>query len=265
MNVLRLFTGGVSREINSEQALVVEAQGGSRRAFDALARIYTPLLHRFLASRVSANSVDDVLQDTLLAAWTGIPAYTRRSRFKAWLFAIAVHKCTDHYRQKGRSANDVPLEQADFLPVAPDGRTDAYTDVEQRMDVRAALGLLPPEQREVLELYYFAELSLPETADALGRNLNTVKYQFYRAHTLAGRHLEAAEQPASNTQAAGKPGGNAGRPSASAPTRNPPAIKTSAVTTTIVHSTNRPSNNAPQDHPGKTIQQKGRRQANYDV
>lgn len=244
--MLRLLTGGVSREINSEQALVVEAQGGSRRAFDALARVYTPLLRRFLASRVSASVVDDVLQDMLLAAWTGLPAYTRRSRFKAWLFAIAVHKCTDHYRQRGRSANDVPLEQADFLPIAPDGRTDAYTAIEQQMDVRGALDLLPPEQREVLELYYFAELSLPETANALGRNLNTVKYQFYRAHTLAGEHLRSAEQPASHVQAAGKPGGHAGKRPTSALRGSASAVKTTAV-----HSTNRLPDNAGKDNPGK--------------
>jgi DNA-directed RNA polymerase specialized sigma24 family protein len=34
-----------------------------------------------------------------------------------------------------------------------------------------------------LELYYYAELNLPEIAQVLNRNLNTVKYQFYRAHT----------------------------------------------------------------------------------
>lgn len=201
MSVLRLFQNGDGRGAGSEYARIAAAQQGDRRAFDALAGAYTPLLRRFLASRISVNGVDDVLQDTLLAAWTGLPKYTRRSGFKAWLFAIAVHKCTDYYRARGKSANDVPLEQADFLPTAPDSRADAYAVVERQMDARAALALLPPEQREVLELYYFAELSLPETAAALNRNLNTVKYQFYRAHTQAEQHLRAMERPDGSPQA----------------------------------------------------------------
>ncbi len=52
---------------------------------------------------------------------------------------------------------------------------------------------MPGAQREVLELYYYAELTLPEIAAALGRNLNTVKYQFYRAHALAAEGLAAEE------------------------------------------------------------------------
>lgn len=42
----------------------------------------------------------------------------------------------------------------------------------------------------VVEMYYYAELTLPEIALALGRNLNTVKYQFYRAHARAARELQ---------------------------------------------------------------------------
>ena len=53
-----------------------------------------------------------------------------------------------------------------------------------------ALLKLPENQREVLEMYYFAELTLPEIAGLLDRNLNTVKYQFYRAHTQVAEQLQ---------------------------------------------------------------------------
>lgn len=58
-----------------------------------------------------------------------------------------------------------------------------------RESVRAALSKLQDAQREVVELYYYAELTLPEIAEALKRNLNTVKYQFYRAHDQVAREL----------------------------------------------------------------------------
>ncbi len=52
----------------------------------------------------------------------------------------------------------------------------------QRHWVAGALESLSADQRQLLELYYFAELTLPEIAVALNKPVNSVKYQFYRAH-----------------------------------------------------------------------------------
>ena len=54
----------------------------------------------------------------------------------------------------------------------------------------------PEAQREVLDLYYWAELTLPEIARALNRNLNTVKYQFYRGHDLVAQGMAGMERMA---------------------------------------------------------------------
>ena len=190
MDVLRLFTRPVSGAESAELKFVLAAQKGDRAAFDALARDYAPLLRGFVLRRVPHEAADDILQDALLAAWTALPSYSRRARFKAWLFAIAARKCVDFYRARGRANIEVPLEQADTELSA---QKDAYADVDQKQAIESALRLLPAEQREVIDLYYYAELSLPEIAQALERNLNTVKYQFYRAHTVAEREL--AEKP----------------------------------------------------------------------
>jgi len=56
-------------------------------------------------------------------------------------------------------------------------------DVTLVAAIPGMLAQLTDTQREVLELYYFSQLNLPEIARALNRNLNTVKYQFYRAHS----------------------------------------------------------------------------------
>lgn len=167
---------------DSEAGRVRAAQRGDRRAFDALVRAYEGPLRGFLVRRAGPGAADDVLQETLLAAWTAIPRFDGRSRFKAWLYGIALHKVTDSRRAQGRAPvdawSDVAEDQASDEP-------DPFAASDLRHSVRAVLAELPPVQREVLELYYYAELTLPEVAETLGRNLNTVKYQFYRAHTQA--------------------------------------------------------------------------------
>ena len=196
MNAPQLFKIWDTGADGREKALVRAAQQGHRPAFDALSQTHTPLLRGFLLRRVGPNAAEDVLQDTLLAAWTGLPQYGGRARFKSWLYAIASRKCADWYRQRGRTVAEVPLDAATGLP---DAYTESAANSERKQIVRDAIALLPDAQREVLELYYDAELTLAEVGLALDRKLNTVKYQFYRAHTLVEKELkELAENDSRN-------------------------------------------------------------------
>ncbi len=176
----RLGLGG-----DSDAALVRAAGRGDRKAFDALVHAHTGLLRGFLVRRVGSEAADDALQETWLAAWTALPRFAGRSRFKAWLFGIAAHKAADAQRAR-RCAPDSWPEGADEVLSFP---TDPFAAADLKRSVQATLAKLPSAQREVLELYYYAELTLPEIAAALERNLNTVKYQFYQAHAKAGDGL----------------------------------------------------------------------------
>ena len=186
-------------EADPHRRWVAAARRGEREAFDALVRAYERPLRGLLARRLAADSIDDVLQETWLAAWTGLSGYGGRARFKAWLYAIALRKCADHHRERGRSPRTVSedvLEHPgeghnDALSIASmPAQKDAFAEAELRHVVRAALETLPVAQSEVLELYYYAELTLAEIAAILGRHESTVKYQFYRAHSVVAQHLE---------------------------------------------------------------------------
>lgn len=169
-----------------EDLLIVRARQRDRRAFDRLVERHIGPLRAFLRGRVSGEAVEDTLQETLIGAWESLPRYETRLRFRAWLLRIAAHKSVDlHRRQSRRPEMALPEEE----PAALDGQR-AFESVEQREIVQTMLESLGEAQREVLELYYFAELTLPEIARATGRNLNTVKYQFYAAHSRAARLLE---------------------------------------------------------------------------
>ncbi len=164
------------------------ARRGDHRAFDSLVHAYERPLRGFLVRRAGPEAADDVFQETLIAAWSAIPKFAGRSGFKAWLFGIALHKATDARRAQGRTPTEAWSEVTEnMLPAGP----DPFAAADLKHSVQATLAHLLPVQREVLELYYYAELTLPEIAEALGRNLNTVKYQFYRAHARAADSLRA--------------------------------------------------------------------------
>ena len=170
----------------SEPRLIHAAQRGDREAFDALARLHAAPLRGFLVQRVGPDAAEDVLQETWLAGWSALGSFGGKSRFKAWLYAIAMHKCHDYRRSQRRSQVEELTEEMPGLPQAE----DAYAASDRAHAVRAALAELPEPQQEVLDLYFYAELTLPEIAQMLQRNLNTVKYQFYRAHAQAALALQ---------------------------------------------------------------------------
>lgn len=174
-----------------ERALVQAARGRDRAAFDTLVQVHQARLRAFLTRRVGPDAAEDVLQETFLAAWQAIPRLDLRVRFKTWLFSIAVHKAADHHRALGRRADqEVPLlDDGRYAAADPGGGFTA--DAERREVVRTLLAQLNDDQRQLLEMYYFAELTLPEIAVVLGRNLNTVKYQFYRVHAVAAQRYAA--------------------------------------------------------------------------
>jgi RNA polymerase sigma-70 factor, ECF subfamily len=178
-------------------ALLAAAQRGDQRAFDALRRIHELPLRGFVARRVGPDAADDLAQDIWLACWQALHRYAGRSRFKAWLYGIAVHKCADCLRARAQEARRQEVAQQEAVQQELRETADEYHTIELRQAIQEALKSVPDEQREVLELYYYASLTLAEIAQALGRNLNTVKYQFYRAHTHVEKELKAEDIQAS--------------------------------------------------------------------
>lgn len=170
--------------VPSERRLVRVAKAGGRQAFDELMSEHALSLRRFVARKVSPQELDDVIQDTWLAAWEGIGRFNGSGRFRTWLFGIANNKVKDYWRGRAASPNAAP-ETA----VEPSYTPSAFATVELREILHVAWKTLPADQQEVLDLYYFGGLTLAETARVLGRNLNTVKYQFYRAHDTVANQL----------------------------------------------------------------------------
>lgn len=137
--------------------------------FEVLVRPYIQRLYRFLVLRLGdERDARDSLQETLLAAWEGMPRLRNQDRPWSWLAGIAAHKASDSARKRSRG---VPLEDIDL----------SYEDDGDTADVLAALGRLPATAREVLLMRYLLRLSEVEVAEVLGVRVGTVKSRAARA------------------------------------------------------------------------------------
>jgi RNA polymerase sigma-70 factor (ECF subfamily) len=180
-----------SRVAGNHARAIKLAREGNRESFDELAESHRDGLKSFLAHRVDAAELDDVIQDVFLAAWRALPNYDGRSQFRTWLFAIAFNKVRDHYRAKMRRVGEVQILAAD---PALAGSADPFAAKDLSLAVRQLLHTLSEPQYEVILLYYQDELTLAEIAAVLHRNLSTVKYQFFQAHSKLADHIRSSPE-----------------------------------------------------------------------
>src|SRR5262245_5619407 len=110
---------------------VQDAVAKSRKLFVAAASELRPRLHRFCA-RMCKSSLDgeDVVQETLDDAFFNLSTLKDASRFEAWLFRIAYHKCIDFLRREHIHDVEVGLDdQHDYIDGSGDDTfADAPTD-----------------------------------------------------------------------------------------------------------------------------------------
>lgn len=167
--------------------LVARARAGSPEAFTALYGRLAGQVAGYLRSR-GVPDVEDATSEVFLAVFTGLERFEGDGdRFRAWVFTIAHRRSVDRWRRAGRNPTLEPLDDAPALlvPSAEDTALVALGDDR----VRALLGLLSPDQRDVLLLRVVADLSLEQVAAVLGKREGAVKALQHRALERLRRHL----------------------------------------------------------------------------
>jgi RNA polymerase sigma-70 factor, ECF subfamily len=167
---------------NSESTLIRQAQAGDTAAFQRLAEQQAPPLLRsaFVFCR-DHQQAEDLAQETLVEAYRSLDRFDGRCRFSTWLFGILRHRFLKLVRRQptGRETA-ITTEQAEQAPLQD--RRSPVTQLEQKEEavlVRQAVAALPEEHREVVELRFFADISLPEIAVVLNVPLGTVKSRLH--------------------------------------------------------------------------------------
>lgn len=186
--------------------LVEAARQGDARAFDALVYRYQAHIRQFVRSRLdSAIDTEDVAQEVFVAAWRDLPRFQGRSRFKTWLFGIAVNHCAEAARKHQRLRQILGEEvSTGWAEPAWEGDHDWSMVLAERDLLRQRLSELSESDRRILELYYYADLNLPEIARLLDVNLSTLKYRFYQAHMRLRQRMESRDA-APGTTSDGRP------------------------------------------------------------
>jgi len=169
-----------------EQTLVLRSQIGDEAAFRELLTLYGPHLLRFTRKMMesSPGQVEDLTQEIWVAIFRGLPGLLDASKFRPWAFRVARDRIYREYRR--RKIIVEPIDDCEEL--LPDAE-EATVAVDAE-ELHRGLGRIPPEQREVLVLRFFEEMSYEEIARVTGRTLGTVRSRIHYAKRALKNALE---------------------------------------------------------------------------
>lgn len=184
--ITSVFTGAIFRVIrksSSRQARFCEPdekvisaiRDGDYEAFEVLVRRYENFIYTLISGIVrSSEAAKDLTQEVFLRAYKSIRRFEQRSSIKTWLYRIAYNTSMAYLSREKKSAereSESNTEQVD----------DSYKNNNIRIYLEKIIGMLKPDYRAVIMLYYYDDLKYEEIADALNCPVGTVKIRLYRA------------------------------------------------------------------------------------
>ncbi len=165
---------------SQEVALVSLCKAGDKDAFRVLIELHRGVLFgtAYLMTR-DRTIAEDAVQETLIKTWKHLPSLRLQSNVKAWLVRIVVNEVKQQFRKK--KVTMISLEEAPDVVGDPEETETVAIRREEHKSLRRALEILPLEQREVIVLRYFSELTVPEIAAVMGKREGTIKSRLSRA------------------------------------------------------------------------------------
>lgn len=160
---------GVEREKVTD--LINRAVKGDKEAFVRLIDRHRQCMYATaMAVLHQEDDALDAIQDTILTVWLKLPTLRNTGYFKTWMTKVLVNTCCTQLRKKSREIAAEEIEEA-----ARD------TDVETAMDVKEVLKKLTEDDRLILQLFYYEDLSVHQIADILSLKPGAVKMRLARS------------------------------------------------------------------------------------
>lgn len=169
-------------ELSDAELLALFRKEESRHyAFNLIVRKHQRRLYGFIRRMVTDHDeAQDVLQNTFIKAWHGLPAFREESQLFSWLYRIAHNECLNHLRRLKRRLfvnHDQVIER---LTTTLDSSEHFNGDAIQRKLQRAVMRL-PDKQRAVFNMKYFDAMKYEDMSRVTGTSVGALKSSFHIA------------------------------------------------------------------------------------
>ena len=162
-----------------DSTLVSDFINGCETSLEILIKRHKQRLYSFIYSKVLNRDIaEDVFQDTFIKVIRTLKKgnYNEEGKFLPWVMRIAHNLVIDHFRKTNRMPTLKNTDEFDIFSVIGDGNLNAEKKIIQEQihtDVRALIEELPEEQKEVLIMRMYRDMSFKEISENTGVSINT--------------------------------------------------------------------------------------------
>ncbi len=177
--------------VNDDTKLMLQIKQGDRAAFKQLVEKHKlSILNLCLRFTGNKEDAEDLAQDIFIKIFQAAPRYEPRALFTTWLYRIAINQCLNYQRRKklltffsldnNHHKERQEIKQINNLPMSEQPDFDLEQRERQQI-VQNAINSLPENQKTVVVLYRYHNLSYQEIADILETSVSAVESRLHRA------------------------------------------------------------------------------------
>ncbi|HUG93792.1 MAG TPA: sigma-70 family RNA polymerase sigma factor [Planctomycetaceae bacterium] len=183
---------------HDDRDIMQRVQAGQVELFEQLVVRYRPVLVRVAASKLDdLASAEDVVQETLLAAFSARDTYRPEFSFSTWLWTILLNGCRRHVKRRARQSPQAVHAAVEFggsvQQIEHETGLSRLLAAERTERLHGLLRELPEPQADALRLRFFAGLTYPEIADAMQCSRNGARLRVQNGLETLARRLRADE------------------------------------------------------------------------
>ncbi|MDA0233176.1 MAG: RNA polymerase sigma factor, partial [Chloroflexi bacterium] len=174
----------------TDRQLVSRCRENDAVAFTTIVTQYSSSLRGLIRAKVSdEHHAEDIYQETLTQAWTGLSRGTEVKQLRPWLLQIARNRCNDFFKAPARRDRPQPFDDLERTVNRWGRAMRQHPEVTQRL--RRAIEMLPERSRELVSLYYLKGLKIPEIAQRTGAPRGAIQRQIHEARQQIRERMDA--------------------------------------------------------------------------
>ena len=181
-----------------DSVLVSNYINGSERSLEILIGRHKQRIYSFIYSKVLDRDVsEDVFQDTFIKVINTLKKgnYNEEGKFLPWVMRIAHNLVIDHFRKENRMPSFKNTDEFDIFSVLSDSSLNAEKQIikdQIHFDVRRIVDELPEDQKEVLIMRIYRDMSFKEISESTGVSINTalgrMRYALINLRKVIDKH-----------------------------------------------------------------------------
>ena len=185
----------------TDQVLVQNFLDGDNKSFEELLSRHKNRVFAFIMSKVKNRDItEDIFQDTFIKVINSLKKgkYNEEGKFLPWMMRISHNLVIDHFRKESKMRKIRPTSEFDIFDILDDGRKnqeDLMIQTQVHADLNILIEQLPEDQKEVLKMRYFEDLSFKKISELTGASINTalgrMRYALINLRKLAEKqHID---------------------------------------------------------------------------